>query len=102
MSKKTPLSPSESPATTPSGPLATFGLLVSVVERVLGAKVRLRAEQDLLPVYVAVSPSGSCGHRHQSAQAAARCAAVQGRRGGAWAVQAVPGGPRLRWGVTSR
>ncbi len=85
-----------------TGPFGVFGALVSAVERTLGAKVRLRAEQDLLPIYAAVCGTESCGHRHQSQRAAERCAAARSRRGGAWVVQASPRGPRLRWSVSSQ
>ncbi len=80
-----------------------LGTLLSAAEDALGAKARVRVEQDLLPVYVAVSSTGStCGHRHKALTAAQRCAQSRGRRGGAWTAQAMPAGPRLRWGVSSR
>ncbi len=80
-----------------------LGALLTAAESALGAKVRVRVEQDLLPVYVAVSDAGgTCGHRHKALAAAERCAQARGRRGGSWVAQAASQGPRLRWGVSSR
>lgn len=80
-----------------------IGLLISGVESALNANVRARVEQDLTPVYVAVSSTGrTCGHRHKKLQAAERCAAAKNRKGGVWTAQATSAGLRLRWGLSSR
>ena len=80
-----------------------LGAVLAAVEGALNAKVRVRVEQDLLPTYVVVSGTGgTCGHRHKALQAAERCAQARSRRGGVWAVQALPQGPHLHWRVASR